>query len=99
MSGQYRAIFPKLRDCKCFHKVAYQFDIFICLTLNLLQLCSSLFLYVLNMTQEQGQATPLPWKALLVVCAVRLAEPISATMCFPFLPFVSLSNDRVPFPN
>lgn len=33
--------------------------------------------------------TPLPWKSLLVICAVRLAEPIAATMCFPFLPFVS----------
>lgn len=33
--------------------------------------------------------TPLPWKSLLVVCAVRLAEPVAATMCFPFLPFVN----------
>ncbi|KIY71228.1 MFS general substrate transporter [Cylindrobasidium torrendii FP15055 ss-10] len=37
--------------------------------------------------------TPLPWSQLLIVLAIQLSEPISATVIYPFLPdFVRLTG-------
>lgn len=36
--------------------------------------------------QDNTRRTPLPWSQLLIVLAIQLSEPISATVIYPFLP-------------
>ncbi|KAL7411367.1 major facilitator superfamily domain-containing protein [Mrakia frigida] len=38
-----------------------------------------------GLSYQPHGATPLPWKQILVLCGVRLAEPINYSLIFPFI--------------